>query len=483
MTHTSKCIVKFPAVVLSVCGVLTSAAQGQCEIAKLLDADGQEYDGFGGSVAVSGDVAIVGAASDDDLGEKAGSAFIFRFDTVTSQWTQEAKLLASDGAKRDRFGYSVTIENELAIIGAIGSDDKGLSSGAVYVFRYDGLTWVEDVKIFASDGGAYDGFGVAVDISGDRFIVSAPGDSDECPACGSAYIFRFDADRLLWTEEGKVTASDATYYVEGYDLFGWSVSISDEFAIVGKPRNTFPFPWGPGAAYIYHYDGKSWGGEVKLLPSNSDIGDMAGWSVAIDGDIAIFSALVGHSAVIGSGTAHVFRYDHDSSRWVEEAMLADLQGNTEDYFGSSVSLSGQTAIIGAKFDGDKDNGNNSGSAFIFDYDIKASKWVQQAKLLASDGEAGDLLGWSAAIDGDVAILGAPGDDDSADGAGSAYVFDVAACVCPADLDHDDSVGILDLFALLAAWGTNPGGPPDFDGDGNVGILDLLTLLANWGLCP
>ncbi len=76
------------------------------------------------------------------------------------------------------------------------------------------------------------------------------------------------------------------------------------------------------------------------------------------------------------------------------------------------------------------------------------------------------------------------DDDNGDDSGSAYRVDAAAPgTCPWDLDASGSVGILDLLALLAVWGSDPGGPPDFDGDGNVGILDLLTLLANWGPCP
>ncbi len=79
------------------------------------------------------------------------------------------------------------------------------------------------------------------------------------------------------------------------------------------------------------------------------------------------------------------------------------------------------------------------------------------------------------------IVEANEDDDNGDASGSAYLFDAAAPgECPWDLDGDVSVGILDLLALLAVWGSDPGGPPDFDGDGNVGILDLLTLLANWG---
>ena len=110
---------------------------------------------------------------------------------------------------------------------------------------------------------------------------------------------------------------------------------------------------------------------------------------------------------------------------------------------------------------------------------------QLAKLLPNDGAELDLFGYSVAISGTTAILGATGDDDNGDLSGSAYLFDATGGpgMCPWDLDASGSVGITDLLALLAAWGTDPGGPPDFDGDGTVGIVDLLALLTNWGPCP
>ena len=125
-------------------------------------------------------------------------------------------------------------------------------------------------------------------------------------------------------------------------------------------------------------------------------------------------------------------------------------------------------------------GPSSGAAYIFRFDPKSLQWVQQHQLLPEPNPWTNFFGWSVAIDGDTAVIGAHGEDQQA---GAAYIFDLAACLCPADLDDDGTVGILDLLSLLAAWGTDPGGPPDFDGDGTVGIFDLLTLLAEWGPCP
>ena len=150
-----------------------------------------------------------------------------------------------------------------------------------------------------------------------------------------------------------------------------------------------------------------------------------------------------------------------------------------------------------------------GSAYVYQFD--GTNWVEEAKLAASDAAAEHLFGKSVSISGDVAVIGAPGNDDAGTNSGSTYVFgglsdcndngeldlcDIAdgtstdtnrngipdECECPWDLNGNGSVGILDLLALLAVWGTDAGGPPDFDNDGNVGILDLLTLLGNWGPC-
>ena len=175
-----------------------------------------------------------------------------------------------------------------------------------------------------------------------------------------------------------------------------------------------------------------------------------------------------------SGAAYLF--DTATGRQIFKLLPND--GAAFDWFGQSVAVSGATAIVGALFDGD--NGTESGSAYLFD----ATTGAQIAKLLADDGAGGDQFGWSVAISGATAIGGAWTDDDNGENSGSAYLFDAAgAPPCPWDLDANGSVSILDLLSLLAAWGPNPGHPADFNNDGTVGILDLLLLLTNWGPCP
>jgi hypothetical protein len=154
---------------------------------KLTAEDGYDYDWFGKSVAMSDDWIIVGAYSDDDKGNDSGSAYIFRWDG--KNWVFQQKLIAADGVAYDRFGYSVSISGDYAIIGAYSDDDKGNDSGSAYIFKWDGKSWVQQQKLTASDGADDDGFGKSVSINGDKAILGALLDDDKGTNSGSAYIF------------------------------------------------------------------------------------------------------------------------------------------------------------------------------------------------------------------------------------------------------------------------------------------------------
>jgi len=197
------------------------------EVDKLLASDGADHDRFGYSVSVSGDYAIIGAYYDDDKGSYSGSAYIFKYDGTV--WYEQAKLTASDGAADDLFGHCVSISGDYAIIGAYLDDDHGSESGSAYIFKRDGETWYEQDKLTASDGAAGDVFGYSVSISGDYAIVGAWRDDDKGDDSGSAYIFKRDGS--VWSEQVKLTASDGA----AEDRFGYCVSVSGDYdyAIVG----------------------------------------------------------------------------------------------------------------------------------------------------------------------------------------------------------------------------------------------------------
>ncbi len=421
------------------------------------------------------------------------------------------KLLPDDGAQGEQFGNSVAISGATAIVGADRASNNGRSSGSAYLF--DTTTGQQLFKLLPDDGAADDLFGWSIAISGQIAIVGAVGDDDNGSGSGSAYLFDTTTGRQLF----KLLADDGT----GGDWFGYSVAISGTTAIVGAKEDDDN---GGGSGSAYLFDTTTGRQIAKLLPNDGAFNDEFGVSVGISGTTAIVGAWANDDNGSLSGSAYLF----DTTTGRQIAKLLPNDGAAFDLFGISVGISGATAIVGAR--GDDDNGDFSGSAYLFD----TTSDRQIAKLLPSDGAAGDNFGRSLAISGATAVVGARGDDDNGDGSGSAYLFGTTtgrqiakllpddgaagdqfgvsvaisgataivgawldgdngsdsgsaylfdASACPWDLDDSGSVGASDLLSLLVSWGPCKGCPADFDGNGSVGASDLLALLANWGPCP
>ncbi|UCG33990.1 MAG: FG-GAP repeat protein, partial [Phycisphaerales bacterium] len=180
---------------------------------------------FGGSVAVSGDVAVIGARGDDDNGTNSGSAYVFRM--VGSTWVQEQKLLADDGDALDYFGGSVAVSGDVALVGAHGDDDNGSHSGSAYVFLYNGSGWVQQQKLLANDGTSDDRFGASVAVSSQLAVIGAFWDDDNGHASGSAYVFRNIGSS--WFQDQKLLADDG----ELGDQFGYAAAVSGAVAVIG----------------------------------------------------------------------------------------------------------------------------------------------------------------------------------------------------------------------------------------------------------
>jgi len=162
--------------------VFEKGSAGWSQTAKLLAADGNGYDYFG-NVAISGSTVVVGAQYDDDLGGNSGSACVFEKDATG--WVQTAKLLPSDGASWDCFGYSVDVSGSIAVVGALNDQDFGYHAGSAYVFENGPAGWVQTAKLLASDGAANDRFGRSVAVDGWTIVAGAYGNN----ASGSAYVY------------------------------------------------------------------------------------------------------------------------------------------------------------------------------------------------------------------------------------------------------------------------------------------------------
>ena len=294
---------------------LGAPAQAQNQLFKVTASDGSAGDRYG-SVAASGNLAVVGAYRHDGAGTDSGTAYVL--DLVTGQ---ELYMLAPADAKAGQnFGLSVAISGKLAVIGAHNDDENGgFAAGAAYVFDLE--TGAQLHKLMAADGAATDQFGVDVAISGTRVIIGAHEDDEAGVNAGAAYVF----DALTGQELFKLTASDSA----SGDIFGRCVAIWGDLAIVGAYLNDDAGS-ASGAAYVFDV---STGQELhKLTASDAESDDAFGVSVALVADKALVGA---HGAGPGDrGTAYLF----DATSGQEMAILTAPDGQDGDFFGSPAPL-------------------------------------------------------------------------------------------------------------------------------------------------
>lgn len=482
-----------PAVVVLAISGMAQTSSGQCELIELLASDGSPYDLFGNSVSISGGVGIIGARSDDANGYNSGSAYIFVQDGLS--WIEHAKLLASDGETYNYFGGSVDVSGDFAIVGAHWNDEIGFKAGAAYVFRSaaDTTGWIEQAKLLALDGAGQDEFGFAVAVSGDVAVVGAylHDHGWNGSNVGAVYVFRLADGGRSWLQEAELLASDSTVG----DRFGEAVGIAGDLILVGARRSD-PNGSNSGSAYIYRYDPDGsvrWIEEAKLVPLDNAAGDFFGGSVAIDADMVVVGATGEDDNGSNAGAAYVYRYNAGAAQWIEEAKLLASDGESYDNFGQ-VAIEGSVVVVGAP--GHDFPAMGAGVAYVYTYDPAAASWDEQGMLVASDNAQYDQFSGAVAIDGGLVIAGARLHDDLGSSSGSAYVFDPLAdtdvnnngipdaCEPPlGDLNSDGVVNSADLIILLAFWGPCPPPPLECLGDLNadevVGVADLLILLGNW----
>ena len=186
------------------------------KVQKLFSVDNYKGQMFGSGVSIDENIAIIGAWGDDENGNGAGAAYVF--ENINGIWIQKAKLLPSDGDAGDLFGWGISVSGDTAIIGARVDDDNGEDSGSAYIFRKIGDSWIQEAKLLPSDGESGDWFGKSVSISGNNAIIGSWYDDDNGPQSGSAYIFeRINGN---WVEKQKLKGS-----IVNHACFGGSVAI------------------------------------------------------------------------------------------------------------------------------------------------------------------------------------------------------------------------------------------------------------------
>ncbi len=374
---------------------------------KLVAADGAAYDRFGHSVAVSGNTAVVGADRNDEKGPDAGAAYVFVRSGTT--WIQEAKLTAADGHANDYFGVAVAVSGDTVLVGAMFNDDVKSDAGAAYVFVRSGTSWTQQAKLLAADAASSDQLGISVALSGDTALVGTVEHADHGKRSGAAYVFVRSG--TSWSQEAKLTAADGA----ALDQFGISVAVSENTALIGAVGDDDHGP-GSGSAYVFARSGASWSQEAKLTAGDGAKGDNFGVSVAVSGNTALVGANLADARGPDSGSAYVFV--RSGTSWSQQAKLTAADGANGDNFGASVALLEDTALVGVP--NDRHLGASSGSAYVFAR--SGTSWNQEVKLTAADAASADLFGVSVAFSENTALVGAVCDGDLGSSSGSAYMY-------------------------------------------------------------
>ena len=383
---------------------------------------------FGASVAISGDTLAVGSPT----AEKC-SIFV----RSGTNWNHQTTMSGSDTVIGDNFGTAVSLNGNSLVVGAPRDGTNATKDhGSAYVFTRAGTTWSQQQKLTASDASADDYFGQAVAISGETVVVGVPRDDvgtniDQ----GSARVFT----RLggAWTPQQTLLANDGGTN----DFFGYSVAVNGQSAAVGAPaRNALS-----GAAFVFIRNGASWSQQQQLLPNENTIEDIFGFSVSLSGDTVLAAApllpsrkaatatgqqtsllpllpaqtnaaVTPNSAALLLPQGSVGVFTRTGASWSQQTRLtAQVAPTGEEYFGTSVAISGNTAVIGAS-----GYNNTIGGAFVF---VRSGQfWQFQQILVDGEGLMFDYFGTSVAMSGDTIAVGAYGDDIGTVNQGSVSVF-------------------------------------------------------------
>jgi len=351
---------------------------------KLTASDAASNDYFGSSVAFSNNgLLAIGAFLDDDNGDGNGTGSVYLFSGSGTNWTQQTKLTASDAASDDYFGISVAFSKDGSVlaIGAFLDDDNGDGNrtGSVYLFSGSGTNWTQQTKLTASDAASDDYFGSSVAFSKDGSVLAIGAYlDDDTGQDGSGSVYLFSGSGTNWTEIKKLTASDAATG----DNFGSSVAFSNNGLLaIGAHQDD------SGSVYLFSGSGTNWTQQTKLTASDADTSDYFGRSVAFNknGLLAIGADLDNDNGQNGSGSVYLF--SGSGTNWTEIKKLTASDAASNDRFGRSVAFSNNGLLaVGAYGDG-----STSGSVYLYDLPLVKNKTTTKKKSLIqlSDSEVND----------------------------------------------------------------------------------------------
>jgi len=336
------------------------------QVFKIFPSDGIEEQFFGYSIHSQGDWLISGAHHDSDFGASSGAAYMINKSNQNT-WSIVQKLTPDDLSEADEFGKTVDIYNDYAVCCAYLDDDKGVNSGAVYIYKLDGEIWKKLVKLYASDAKEYSQFGLSLDLFEDQLIVGAPYKSDKALEGGSAYIYEKIDNK--WVETKIIEPTD----IEDNDNFGITVRITGNFAFISS-INDDDKGTNSGSVYIYKKEIGTWEFFQKI--SAPDGFDYDGFGIALEcnDSLLIVGSYFDDDKGTNSGSAYIYKNKDD--QWVLYKKINASDGEESDAFGVSLSFDKNELIVGAFADSDK--GFLSGSAYVFSFNnilsIKDNNW-------------------------------------------------------------------------------------------------------------
>ena len=366
---------------------------------------------YGRSVAIDGDIAVVGAPGDS---REAGAAYVLRTTDGGATYVELAKLTASDGGYDHRFGWSVAIDGNTIVVGAPGTVSQTTTEdipGAAYVYRTtDGWASHTEIKLAADDADERDGVGGAVAIAGGTIVVGAWNGNG-----GAAYVYRTTDGGGTYPQVAKLSSDCVNVLYPSqpcfYDAFGASVAISEvgDTIVAGAwghddakyDAGTYSASSDMGSAYVLRTtDDWSTHTTTKLTAADAAKGDEFGISVAIDGDTVVVGAWKDDD----TGSAYVFR----ASDGTQLAKVTASDAAAGDKFGNSVAIAGDTIVVGAKRK-DETNFGAHGAAYVYRTSDGGATYSQMDKLAGSDDNGS--FGTSVAIDGSTVLVGESGGED------------------------------------------------------------------------
>ena len=398
----------------------------------------ESSDRLGLSVATNGQVILVGRPFQSEPGGVRGVVYIYRYEAVTSEWKQEAKLEGGIMSPSDEFGFSVAISGETIVIGA--QSFFGLNAGSAYVYRYEDSQWISEAVLPSPRGHRGDKFGSAVDIDGDTIVIGAPLGGDYRrfqDGSGAAYVFQRESGEWGFQRELKSIASTER-------ILGFDVAIDGDRILAGVPIVLAGCArW--GAVAIFERTGGEW---PRIETLNAPFPGAGAFGMALDlsGDMALIGARSENSASSTGGAAYLYQLGESGAVFLSR--LANPDPESQQAFGEHVALDGTYGLI------DAHGLNVDRKTYLF------AGFAQDD--CNSNGES-DIF----EIDGGTIV------DRNRNGIPD-------ECERPGDSNRRRQFGVTDLLDLLAVWGSCPAPCPwDFNHDGQVNVTDLLNLLRRW----